>query len=329
MLIEVYKETGGLPTNLNDLYRDYLRFTYNRYTAERAIRKDGDPNTQLLRLKLPELERRLKRLAFLMIARGKGTAAAYDWARQQVGRTALRDGLNLGVLLREGANIRFYHQSLHGYFAIEPLSRALSVRGFARLTQNPGALVRQIGDLGEAGAPAVEPLIAALHDPDAFERWRAANVLGNIGEPAVEPLIAALRDPDANVRGRAANALEGIGDARAVEPLIAALRDPDKDVRGRAANALAQIGDAHAVEPLIVALADPDANVRFSAADVLEKLRDPRAVEPLKKLLSDTSRVDSRYDKRVCDYAAEALERIGTSKALAAVEEWRREQKNG
>ena len=46
-----------------------------------------------------------------------------------------------------------------------------------------------------------------------------------IGAPAVEPLIAALRDKDWHVREGAAEALGWIKDPSAVEPLIGALKD--------------------------------------------------------------------------------------------------------
>jgi HEAT repeat protein len=117
------------------------------------------------------------------------------------------------------------------------------------------------------GAPAVEPLIAALKDGDSDVREAAAGALGKIGwkpekgeaealyliaqgkwdecvkigAPAVEPLIAALKDGDSGVREAVAKALGAIGDARAVEPLIAALKDGEPGVRKAAAEALVKI----------------------------------------------------------------------------------------
>ncbi len=288
MLIEVYKQSGQLPDNLNDLYRDYVKLTYDRYTNKRTMRKDGDPDTPLLRLPFSTLEHRLKRLAFLMIVREKGTAAEYDWARnwkQWVGRTALRDGLNLGVLVREGENVRFYHQSLHGYFAIERLSRELTVKSrFDRVTKNPVALIRQIGDLGENGAPAIEPLIAALHDPLEIVRNSATNSLAQIGAPAIEPLLAALHDPLEIVRNCATNSLAQMG-APAIEPLIAALHDPLEIARNCATNSLAQMG-APAIEPLIAALHDPLEIVQNCAINALAQIGTP-AIEPLIAALHD------------------------------------------
>jgi HEAT repeat protein len=63
-------------------------------------------------------------------------------------------------------------------------------------------------------------------------RWGAADALGRLGdERAVEPLIAAMDDPDPRVRKKAAWALGQIGDLRGQRPLLAAMRDGDEDVR--------------------------------------------------------------------------------------------------
>jgi HEAT repeat protein len=233
--------------------------------------------------------------------------------------------------------------------AVEPLIAALKDGDFDVRKAAAGAL-GEIGwkpDKGEAGAlyliargkwdecvkigaPAVEPLIAALKDGNSDVRKAAAEALGKIGwkpdkseagahyliaqgkwdecvkigAPAVEPLIAALKDGDSDVRNAAAGALGKIGwkpdkseagahyliaqgkwdecvkiGAPAVEPLIAALKGRDSDVRP-AAGALAKIG-APAVEPLIAALKDPNSDVRKAAAGALGVIGDARAVRPL------------------------------------------------
>jgi HEAT repeat protein len=155
-----------------------------------------------------------------------------------------------------------------------------------------------LNELRQIGAPAVEPLIAALSQPTQYTRSKGgahhqkkgvrhktgarcnlAEALGVIKDlRAVEPLIAALRDEDPDVRSSSADALGEIGDSRAVEPLVAALKakedakrhpgdwgdkNNDFEARKRAGYALERIG-APAVEPLIAALKDklPDADRR-------------------------------------------------------------------
>jgi len=158
------------------------------------------------------------------------------------------------------------------------------------------------------GAPALEPLIAALKGRGEM-RQTLAEVLVKIGAPAVKPLVAALGDEDRNVRETAAGALESLGwqpdrrdveaaywvakrqwdrcveiGAPAVEPLIVVLGGQDssglkdQEVRNAAAGALGAIGDIRAVEPLTATLRD--IGVRETAVRALVKIGMP-AVEPL------------------------------------------------
>jgi len=179
--------------------------------------------------------------------------------------------------------------------AVEPLIAELALRD-GSLTSNRDEVTKA---LGKIGAPAVEPLIAALKDSNSNVRAGAAGVLKQlgwqppdieievwfwvagwefdkcvkIGAPAVEPLIAALKDSYGDVSHQAAKALGLIGDARAVEPLIAALKVSYGDVSPEAAKALGLIGDARAVEPLIAALRHTRTNVRDTAAQALKKIQ--------------------------------------------------------
>jgi HEAT repeat protein len=154
-----------------------------------------------------------------------------------------------------------------------------------------------VDSLAKIGVPAVEPLIAALGDPDNNLRAGATRALGEIrDERSVVPLIAALGDASQEVRARAADALGVIGDARAVEPLAAALRDSDWYVRHDAANSLIEIGTL-GVAPLIAALKDPSPYVRIAAAEALGKVRAASASQALLAGLEarDTALVDGAY----------------------------------
>jgi HEAT repeat protein len=130
----------------------------------------------------------------------------------------------------------------------------------------------------------VETLIMSLQHKNADMRKRAAIELGEIGDArAVEPLIAALEDPDAP-HSHILRALGKIGDTRAVKPLIAALEN--KYYCTEAAKALGRIGDVQAVEPLIRVLGRGDYVYRAAAAEALGQIGDVRAVEPLKQALA-------------------------------------------
>jgi len=89
---------------------------------------------------------------------------------------------------------------------------------------------------------AIKPLIILLLATEPFERKAATQALTQIGAPAVEPLMAALVHRQWLIREYAASILGNIGDARAIEPLITALKDPEAVVREAASRALGQIG---------------------------------------------------------------------------------------
>lgn len=116
-------------------------------------------------------------------------------------------------------------------------------------------------------------------------RMEAAKKLGALGNPrAVEPLIAALGDPNVRVRKCAAEALGKIGDARATEPLIRVLED--WDTRHAAAKALCKLWQSD-LSRLIAALEHPHWEVQKEAAELLGESSDVRAIEPLITKLKD------------------------------------------
>jgi HEAT repeat protein len=88
--------------------------------------------------------------------------------------------------------------------------------------------------------------VAALRDPDARARKKAASVLGNVGaiDPAVVPALAeAVRDRDVGVRSEAVLALMKIGPAasEAAPALEEAKKDANPTVRQYAAKALERV----------------------------------------------------------------------------------------
>ena len=109
--------------------------------------------------------------------------------------------------------------------------------------------------LGQIKDPrAVEPLIAALKDPEAWVEWSATAALGKIGAPAVEPLIALLNGSDEDIRRNAAASHRGHR-AKSGAP------GSDVDIRRNAARALEETKDPRAVEALLAAWKEPDLGV--------------------------------------------------------------------
>jgi hypothetical protein len=305
MLTEIYHEWQQLPDDLRQLYEMHMNLRYQEYS-----------NRGLMRLPWKQLKRKLQDLAFRMIADRKGTVAELEWIRQQTLPAVLSDGIDLGALVQDekAGMVRFYHQSLHGYFALPGLTHAIRPEVPSTIR---GHFISQIGDLGEAseaavpaligalrdesayvrreairalgliGAPAVSALITALHDEEEDVHYAAIEALGDIGTPAVSALTKALDDKSLNVCYAAALALGWIGRsaAAAVPALIAALRDESEDIRRVAAFALGDIGVsvAEAVLALIMALRDESEDVRREAVWALEDIGIP-AVPALTKV---------------------------------------------
>ncbi|MEL6524458.1 MAG: HEAT repeat domain-containing protein, partial [Chloroflexota bacterium] len=229
-------------------------------------------------------------------------------------------------------------------FALPRLNDQLFRRGrrFSR-SINPAVALATLKD-----SRATEPLIACLSDDNGAVWVSAAETLGQIGDVrAVEPLIICLSDDNSWVRINVARALDKIGwrpqnedrellymiaskswdklvgkGGVAVEPLIARLNDSDHYVRESTIQALGKIGDVRAVESLIACLSDKHSGVRRNAAKALGKIGDVLAVKPLIMLLDDESLTKPLNNKRVCDFAYEALQQIATPDALQACEAW-------
>jgi len=161
-----------------------------------------------------------------------------------------------------------------------------------------------VGLMGFCESEAVARLVDLLKSEDPLICVYAVNALGYTGDPrAVEPLIAALGNPDGNMRFSATVALGRIGGNRAVEALIALFKD--KELRWWAAMTLGKTHDERALAPLLVALGDQDSpQMRRWAARGLGFLGDQRAIPALEALAARET------DKDVVQAAREAIENI-------------------
>ena len=122
-----------------------------------------------------------------------------------------------------------------GPLAVEPLVRVLKDR-------DDSIRRRATKILGELRDPrAVLPFMDLLHDDYYSIRREAAAALVTIGAPAMDPVMSALGDPDGDVRKRAADVLAEIGDARAIAALEGILDDEDWYVRRSAEDAVKRI----------------------------------------------------------------------------------------
>ncbi len=204
-----------------------------------------------------------------------------------------------------------------------------------------------------------DKLLIALDDPDWLVRWSVVEALAWIRDVStIGKLSKMLHDPNWTIRAAAINALIEIQDTDATEAILECLSDPYPMVQETAIEALGKLGDARAIPelarilatekdhmllrlaavealgkikhpgtlaPLVAALHDPDKNVRWIAIWSLSQVKDETTIDSLIESLKDTD-VPFQQTKRICDLAAETLERIGTTKAKSAVTRWRSHQ---
>lgn len=170
---------------------------------------------------------------------------------------------------------------------------------------------------------AVPQILILLKDSNWMVRVAALRALIELGDSqAVPNLIEALQDDYQVVREVAAEALGLMGNISAVPQLLNTLYDQEVFVRRAAVEALGAIGDSRVTSEVTAMLHDVDQQVRWAAAEALGKIGDPAAVSELILCLEDTYAPEWE-DRRICDVAAESLEKIGTPEARKAVELWR------
>ncbi|HOX06386.1 MAG TPA: HEAT repeat domain-containing protein, partial [Planctomycetota bacterium] len=127
---------------------------------------------------------------------------------------------------------------------------------------------------------AAGPLAAALHDPEATVRAKAAEALGRIGDrSAIEALTAALNDPSRAVQAQAAGALLELGAPLGFEGLLAALENEDIEIRLRAVLGLRALGDERAIAPL-EQCAKNNRYLEVFVNDAIERIRDAQPRTP-------------------------------------------------
>ena len=130
----------------------------------------------------------------------------------------------------------------------------------------------------------------------------------------VEETIQELRSPNATIRQDAAQLLGKRRPPEALQPLLEALYDNANEVLLTVIEAVTKYGE-DAVEGLVAYMQSPDSSVRYAAALALLDINSIAAESALIDALNDS-------DKMVAEIAAEALERLNTPNARAALQSW-------
>jgi len=147
----------------------------------------------------------------------------------------------------------------------------IRVKRWLGLTARKAGLLTLVDkDLLDDYLASLEPTTAAalqIVESTYYVRLKAKTIKTRI----VEPLIAALRNPNPRVYERAQLALIKIGKL-SVLPLVSILNDSDPVVRDRVVETLGDIPDKRVVRPLLEVLHDNDSHVRAKALEALGKL---------------------------------------------------------
>ncbi len=161
---------------------------------------------------------------------------------------------------------------------------------------------------------AVPVLAEALEEGDTHQRRAASNASWEIGDANAQGLLEMLYHADTALRDMIARALDLSGwlpDDVEIETAYYITTG-----QWQACIALGRV----AVPILMGVLNSWDGNMRRAAAWVLGEIGDPLAVEGLIGRLCDTEGGLFGVGDRVCDVAAEALAKIGTSEALVEID---------
>lgn len=158
--------------------------------------------------------------------------------------------------------------------------------------------------------------------PALFDRLRETNsnlrqgpveALAHLGKSVVFQLIQELLEGSPEIRIGVGETLGRIGEA-ALEPLLHMIKKYNTaEVKAMIATVLGEIKHPTSVDALMTLAHDDNPWVRVNAVIALGEAGDTRAMPTLRDLLNDTT--EPFYKERICDLAAEALQKLGDSDA--------------
>ena len=170
--------------------------------------------------------------------------------------------------------------------------------------------------------------LEAVFDGDWETRRDAVRALVSSESSAVAILLLmrALEDPHIEVRLAAVDGLAAIQEDAALNALLRGLKDGEQAVIDKITQHAQRIGAGKAVPALLMLLDHQEPVLRARSAGLLGDFKANQSVSALNKRLEDTAQPE-QLDQRVCDYAAEALQAIGSDESLAALKSWKAPKK--
>ena len=146
---------------------------------------------------------------------------------------------------------------------------------------------------------AMQTILKALHDPRAYTRRLAAEMLAITGNIlAVPDLVERLSDDDAGVRAAATQALADLGAKQAFSAIMLGLDDVDDMVRERSLASLPRlevVSSPELIRTLEGLLKDPNIVISARAAVVLIHLGEGKGAQALLVKLLKSEDVNSRH----------------------------------
>ncbi|MAU11276.1 MAG: hypothetical protein CL607_15755 [Anaerolineaceae bacterium] len=226
---------NNIPTTQQELYDAYLDMRFDVETQRNQI---------LYHRSWKVLRRILSNLAYGMLRRRRiqnsGLTAKASWAYRWYRREAIDDGIALSLLVYEDnqKTLRFFHQSLHAYFALPHIITAIQNSKFDLFTplswpsiflpKISANIIRQIGDLGDAAEIAVPALIEMLSTSNLEMREVVVDALARIGDVGIDHLVKAIKSTNPSIRLGAKIALSEIGSGNAPQ-VLASMKALDFD----------------------------------------------------------------------------------------------------
>ncbi len=192
------------------------------------------------------------------------------------------------------------------------------VREMTRGLAHPDAPMRDaaVRALVDEGPAVIPQMIAALDHKQARVRQGAARVLGELkAAEAVHKLLMALADEDVGVWSQATAALAKLPAAADALKLALANTQHGRVKLGAAVALWRQERYEPAFHWLLIALRDEDVVVQGSAITSLWSQPDERALATLQTLLTPADTMMNRY-------VIQALQSIGSPRALGTVQHW-------